>query len=39
VRMQRAGFDAFLVGEQLMTAPDAGAGLTDLLTQNRDRKR
>jgi indole-3-glycerol phosphate synthase len=36
VRMQRAGFDAFLVGEQLMTAPDAGAGLTDLLTQNRD---
>jgi indole-3-glycerol phosphate synthase len=36
MRMQRAGFDAFLVGEHLMTAPDAGAGLTQLLTENRD---
>ena len=33
VRMQRAGFDAFLVGEHLMTAPDAGAGLAKLLTE------
>ncbi|MFZ0641293.1 MAG: indole-3-glycerol phosphate synthase TrpC [Candidatus Acidiferrales bacterium] len=33
VRMQRAGFDAFLVGEHLMTAPDAGAGLTKLLIE------
>lgn len=35
-RLQRAGFDAFLVGEQLMTAPDAGAGLARLLKENRD---
>lgn len=33
VRMRRAGFDAFLVGERLMTAPDAGAGLLELLGQ------
>jgi indole-3-glycerol phosphate synthase len=33
VRMQRAGFDAFLVGEHLMTAPDAGAGLAMLLAE------
>jgi indole-3-glycerol phosphate synthase len=33
VRMQRAGFDAFLVGEHLMTAPDAGAGLAKLLME------
>jgi indole-3-glycerol phosphate synthase len=33
VRMQREGFDAFLVGEHLMTAPDAGAGLTKLLME------
>jgi indole-3-glycerol phosphate synthase len=33
VRMRRAGFDAFLVGEHLMTAPDAGAGLTKLLIE------
>jgi indole-3-glycerol phosphate synthase len=33
LRMRRAGFDAFLVGEQLMTAPDAGAGLVELLTK------
>lgn len=33
VRMRRAGFDAFLVGEHLMTAPDAGAGLTRLLAE------
>ncbi len=35
VRMRRAGFDAFLVGEHLMTAPDAGAGLTKLLIERR----
>ena len=34
VRMQRVGFDAFLVGEHLMTAPDAGAGLTNLLIEH-----
>ncbi|HKF51799.1 MAG TPA: indole-3-glycerol phosphate synthase TrpC [Candidatus Acidoferrales bacterium] len=33
VRMRRAGFDAFLVGEHLMTAPDAGVGLTKLLSE------
>lgn len=33
VRMRRAGFDAFLVGEHLMTAPDAGAGLARLLSE------
>lgn len=35
-RMRRAGFDAFLVGEHLMTAPDAGAGLTSLLAEDHD---
>lgn len=35
VRLRRAGFDAFLVGEQLMTAPDAGAGLSRLLVGTR----
>lgn len=34
LRMRRAGFDAFLVGEHLMTAPDAGAGLAALLSKN-----
>lgn len=33
VRMRRAGFDAFLVGEHLMTAPDAGVGLARLLAE------
>lgn len=33
VRMRRAGFDAFLVGEYLMAAPDAGAALTKLLIE------
>lgn len=33
-RMRRAGFDAFLVGEHLMTAPDAGQGLVELLTKS-----
>jgi indole-3-glycerol phosphate synthase len=33
MRMRRAGFDAFLVGEHLMTAPDAGAGLAKLLVE------
>ncbi|MGC1106772.1 MAG: indole-3-glycerol phosphate synthase TrpC [Candidatus Acidiferrales bacterium] len=33
VRMRRAGFDAFLVGEHLMTVPDAGVGLTKLLME------
>jgi indole-3-glycerol phosphate synthase len=30
-RLRAAGFDAFLVGEQLMLAPDPGAALADLL--------
>ena len=33
VRLRRAGFDAFLVGEHLMTAPDVGAGLVKLLSE------
>jgi indole-3-glycerol phosphate synthase len=36
VRMQRAGFDAFLIGEHLMTAPDAGAGLVELLSKGSE---
>lgn len=36
VRMKRAGFDAFLVGEHLMTAPDAGVALAALLAEDRD---
>jgi indole-3-glycerol phosphate synthase len=31
VRLRQAGFDAFLVGEQLITQPDPGAGLRALL--------
>jgi indole-3-glycerol phosphate synthase len=31
LRLRKAGFDAFLVGEHLMTMPDAGAGLANLL--------
>lgn len=34
VRLRRAGFDAFLVGEQLMTAPDAGAEFAKLVMDN-----
>jgi indole-3-glycerol phosphate synthase len=34
--MRRAGFDAFLVGEHLMTAPDAGAGLLELLNKTSE---
>jgi indole-3-glycerol phosphate synthase len=30
-RLRAAGFDAFLIGEQLMLAPDPGAALADLL--------
>jgi len=30
-RLRTAGFDAFLIGEHLMLAPDAGATLADLL--------
>ncbi|HEV3255008.1 MAG TPA: hypothetical protein VG033_11420, partial [Candidatus Acidoferrales bacterium] len=32
-RLQRAGFDAFLVGEHLMTWPDPGWALRVLLAQ------
>jgi indole-3-glycerol phosphate synthase len=31
VRLRAAGFDAFLIGEHLMLAPDPAAALTDLL--------
>lgn len=31
LRLRKAGFDAFLIGEHLMTMPDAGAGLAELL--------
>src|SRR5580698_5098241 len=31
VRLRAAGFDAFLIGESLMSAPDPGAALTQLL--------
>ncbi|HXM15553.1 MAG TPA: indole-3-glycerol phosphate synthase TrpC, partial [Candidatus Eremiobacteraceae bacterium] len=31
VRLRNAGFDAFLIGESLMSAPDPGAALTQLL--------
>lgn len=34
VQLRRAGFDAFLVGEHLMTAPDAGAELAKLVAQD-----
>jgi hypothetical protein len=33
--MRQAGFDAFLVGEQLMSASDPGAALVELLGQPR----
>jgi indole-3-glycerol phosphate synthase len=35
VKMQEAGFDAFLIGEHLMKAPDPGAALFELLGQPR----
>jgi indole-3-glycerol phosphate synthase len=31
IRLRRAGFDAFLIGEQLMKRGDPGAALMDLL--------
>jgi indole-3-glycerol phosphate synthase len=31
-RLRTAGFDAFLIGEQLMLAPEPGAALETLLT-------
>jgi indole-3-glycerol phosphate synthase len=31
LRLRRAGFDAFLIGEHLMAAPDPGAALSSLL--------
>lgn len=34
IRLRRAGFDAFLIGEQLMTAPDPGAELAKLVKDN-----
>lgn len=36
LRLQRAGFDAFLVGERLMSAPDAGRELAKLLSESGD---
>jgi indole-3-glycerol phosphate synthase len=35
VKMRHAGFDAFLIGEHLMTADDPGAALFELLGQPR----
>jgi indole-3-glycerol phosphate synthase len=35
VRLRDAGFDAFLIGEQLMLAPDPAAALADLLAAGR----
>src|SRR5580692_12943973 len=34
VRLRNAGFDAFLIGESLMSAPDPGAALANLLGTN-----
>jgi hypothetical protein len=31
LRLQEVGFDAFLIGEQLMQAADPGAALAELL--------
>jgi indole-3-glycerol phosphate synthase len=33
LKLRAAGFDAFLIGEQLMTAPDPGYALQTLLNQ------
>jgi hypothetical protein len=33
LKLRRAGFDAFLVGEYLMLAPDPGVALCELLGQ------
>jgi indole-3-glycerol phosphate synthase len=35
-RLSRAGFDAFLIGEQLMTAEDPGAALRRLFGHEAD---
>jgi indole-3-glycerol phosphate synthase len=35
VRLRQAGFDAFLIGERLMVAPDPAAALADLLGTGR----
>lgn len=35
VRLRAVGFDAFLIGEQLMLAPDPGAALAELLGAGR----
>jgi indole-3-glycerol phosphate synthase/phosphoribosylanthranilate isomerase len=37
-RLRDAGYDAFLVGEHLMTAPDPGAALEDLLRASAVRR-
>ena len=38
-RLRDAGYDAFLVGEQLMTAPEPGAALARLLAEVGDEER
>ncbi|HEY6547554.1 MAG TPA: indole-3-glycerol phosphate synthase TrpC [Vicinamibacteria bacterium] len=38
-RLRDAGYDAFLVGEQLMTAPEPGAALATLLAEVGDEER
>ena len=37
VRLRDAGFDAFLVGEHLMSAPDPGEALRELVERERRR--
>lgn len=35
-RLRESGYDAFLIGERFMTAPDPGAALADLLAATRE---